>query len=129
MRLLLDTHIYLWAVAGSRELKAPVRRLLQSADSIHVSSASIWEIAIKSRLGKLRADPARLAQAITEMGFEELPVSCKHAAAVADLADHHQDPFDRLLVAQALMEPLRLLTADATLRAYSDIVVCTQDIR
>lgn len=129
MRLLLDTHIYLWAVAGSRDLKAPVRRLLQSADAVVVSSASIWEIAIKARLGKLRADPTRLALAITEMGFDELPVSSRHAAAVAELPDHHQDPFDRLLVAQALTEPLRLLTADTTLRAYSDIVLSVQDIR
>ena len=122
MRLLLDTHIFLWAVAGSRLLKAPARRAIQAADEVYVSAASIWEVAIKLRLGKVEADLGELMAAIESSGFIELPVRAVHAAAVAGLAPHHNDPFDRLLVAQAIVEPLRLLTADAALARYGAIV-------
>ncbi|ODU10510.1 MAG: twitching motility protein PilT [Rubrivivax sp. SCN 71-131] len=123
MRLLLDTHVFLWAVVASPLLKPATRRIIEAADEVHVSAASIWEIAIKVRLGKLRADPAELVTAIDASGFVELPVRAVHTAGVAQLALHHHDPFDRLLVAQALAEPLRLLTADAALAAYGDIVL------
>lgn len=123
MRLLLDTHIYLWAVAGSPRLGPPVRRLIEGADEVYVSAASIWEVAIKARLGKLEADPHALAAAIEPSGFTELPVRASHAAGVGALDRHHDDPFDRLLLAQALAEPLRLVTADAALARYSDIVL------
>ncbi|HUG25213.1 type II toxin-antitoxin system VapC family toxin [Piscinibacter sp.] len=123
MRLLLDTHIFLWAVSGSRLLKPAARRIIESADAVYVSAASIWEVAIKVRLGKLTADPQALADAIEASGFLELPVSAKHAAGVAKLALHHNDPFDRLLLAQALAEPLRLLTVDETVARYSDLVL------
>jgi PIN domain nuclease of toxin-antitoxin system len=123
MRLLLDTHIYLWAVANSPKLKAATRRLIQEADEVYISAASIWEVAIKSRLGKLTIDPQELAAAIEPSGFSELPVRASHAAAVGSMALHHNDPFDRLLLAQALAEPLRLVTADAVLAQYSDIVL------
>jgi len=123
MRLLLDTHVFLWVVAGSPRLKPAARRLIESADETWVSAASLWEIAIKVRLGKLRADPLELAGAIEASGFTELPVRAMHAAGVATLAPHHNDPFDRLLIAQAIAEPLRLLTADAALSAYTDLVL------
>ena len=123
MRLLLDTHIFLWAVSGSALLKAPSRRLIESAERVFVSAASIWEIAIKARLGKIDADPLELTGAINASGFVELEVSAVHAAGVSRLALHHNDPFDRLLVAQALAEPLRLLTADPVLAQYSDVVL------
>ena len=123
MRCLLDTHIFLWAVAGSPLLKPEVRRAIASADQVFVSAASIWEVAIKARLGKIEADPEELVAAIETSGFMELPVRAAHAAGVARLALHHSDPFDRLLVAQAIAEPLKLLTADAVLAKYSDIVV------
>ena len=123
MRLLLDTHIFLWAVAGSPLLKAAARRTIQSADQVYVSAASIWEVAIKAPLGKITADPDELVAAIEASGFVELPVRAAHAAGVARLAPHHHDPFDRLLVAQAIAEPLKLLTADATLARYSNIVM------
>ena len=123
MRLLLDTHVLLWAVAGSPRLKPAVRRMIEGADAVHVSAASIWEVAIKVRLGKLQADPDELADAIDRTGFIELPVRAAHGAAVAKLAPHHNDPFDRLLIAQALAEPLRLLTADEALARYSDVVM------
>jgi PIN domain nuclease of toxin-antitoxin system len=128
MRLLLDTHIFLWAVAGSPQLKPAARRLIESADEVYVSAASIWEVAIKARLGKIEVDPKDLAEAIAASGFVELPVTAAHAAGVAHLDLHHNDPFDRLLVAQALAEPLRLLTVDAVLAKYSDIVLLVEDI-
>jgi PIN domain nuclease of toxin-antitoxin system len=123
MRLLLDTHIFLWAVAGSPLLKPSARRLIESADEVYVSAASIWEVAIKARLGKIAADPHELTAAIGASGFLELSVSATHAAGSAQLRPHHDDPFDRLLIAQALAEPLKLLTADQVLAGYSDIVV------
>ena len=123
MRLLLDTHVFLWAVAGSRQLKSATRTMMQAADEVMVSSASIWEIAIKVRLGKLAADPVALVAAIVDSGFKELPVRALHAAQVAALPLHHTDPFDRLLIAQAMVEPLRFLTADDVLAKYSELVV------
>jgi len=123
MRLLLDTRVFLWAVAGSRRLKPAARRIIESADQVYVSAASIWEVAIKAQLGKIEADADQLVAAIDASGFAELPVRAAHAAGVAGLALHHNDPFDRLLLAQAITEPLKFLTADAVLAQYSDIVV------
>ena len=123
MRLLLDTHIFLWVAAGSPLLKPATRRIIDSADEVFVSAASLWEIAIKARLGKIKADPRQLAAAIEESGLVELPVSASHAAAVANLPMHHNDPFDHLLIAQALSEPLMLLTSDSVLALYSDVVM------
>lgn len=123
MRLLLDTRVFLWAVAGSPSLKPAVRRLIESADEVYVSAASIWEIAIKAGLGKIRADPVKLAAAIETSGFVELSVSATHAAGVARLELHHNDPFDRLLIAQALAEPMKLITVYAVLARYSNIVM------
>ena len=128
MRLLLDTHVFLWSVAASPLLKAPVRKFMTDADAVFVSAASIWEIAIKARLGKIQANPRRLATAIEESGFQELSVSAVHAAAVAELELHHHDPFDRLLIAQAVTEPLRLLTADDLLVQYSDVVLPVAEV-
>ncbi len=122
MRLLLDTHVYLWSVTASRQLKNGVRDYLASAQIVYVSAASIWEIAIKARLGKIEGDPDALALAIEASGFQELPVTARHAAAVAKLPMHHTDPFDRLLLAQAFTEPLRLITADRALAVYGGAV-------
>jgi len=122
MRILLDTHVFLWAIAGSPRLKAPVRKVMQDAEVVFVSAASLWEIATKARLGKLDADPSAVAAAIEASGFVELPVRASHAAKVFDLPMLHADPFDRMLVAQALSEPLRLLTHDPVLAGYSDLV-------
>jgi PIN domain nuclease of toxin-antitoxin system len=122
MRLLLDTHIFLWAVQGNASLKPRVRRMMEAAEQIYVSAASIWEIAIKARLGKIEASAVDLVDAIEASGFVELPVRALHAVRVADLPLHHTDPFDRLLVSQAMAEPLRLLTVDTVLCQYSDLV-------
>jgi PIN domain nuclease of toxin-antitoxin system len=123
MRLLLDTHIFLWAVAGSPSLRLPARRIMEQADQVYVSAASIWEIAIKAKLGKIDADAGELVDAIAASGFSNLPVQAVHAAAVANLPLHHSDPFDRILVAQAIFEPLKLLTVDAVLTQYGDMIV------
>jgi PIN domain nuclease of toxin-antitoxin system len=122
MRLLLDTHIFLWAVQGNASLQPRVRRMMEAAEQIYVSAASIWEIAIKTRLGKIEASAVDLVDAIEASGFLELPVRARHAVRVADLPLHHTDPFDRLLVSQAMVEPLRLLTVDTVLCQYSDLV-------
>jgi PIN domain nuclease of toxin-antitoxin system len=113
----------MWVALGSPLLKSKTRAVIDGADEVFVSSASIWEIAIKVRLGKLNADVDALVSAIVESGFTELPVRASHAARVAGLPLHHTDPFDRLLLAQAMCEPLRFLTADRILPRYSDLVV------
>ena len=118
MRLLLDTHVFLWSVTDSRHLNAEMRAYIASAQAVYVSAASIWEISIKAQLGKIDGDPEHLASVIQPSGFQELPVSAAHAAAVAKLPRHHSDPFYRLLLAQAFTEPLRLVTADRALAAY-----------
>jgi PIN domain nuclease of toxin-antitoxin system len=100
--------------------------MIDAADEVFVSSASIWEVAIKVRLGKLNVDVDALVSAIAESGFTELAVRASHAARVAGLPLHHSDPFDRLLIAQALAEPLHFLTADRILRRYSDLVVLAE---
>jgi PIN domain nuclease of toxin-antitoxin system len=122
MRLLLDTHVFIWSVTASRLLKAATRDYLASAQAVYVSAASIWEIAIKSRLGKIDGDPRLFAAAIEPSGFHPLSITPQHAAAVARLPLHHADPFDRLLLAQAFAEPLRLVTADRMLAAYGGAV-------
>lgn len=120
-RVLLDTHVLLWALAGHRRLPAEARRLMDEHDVV-VSAASIWEVAIKAGLGKLQVDPLAVQQALEPSGFDELPVTAAHAAAVASLPPHHRDPFDRLLVAQALAEHLVLVTTDEQLAPYGDVV-------
>jgi PIN domain nuclease of toxin-antitoxin system len=122
MRLLLDTHIYLWCVKDDKQLSKKARTLIQDASEVYVSSASIWEAAIKAKLGKLSVQIDALARAITESGFLELPITTDHAAYVYQLPDLHRDPFDRMLIAQTISEPLRFLTADSFLQQYSKLV-------
>jgi len=120
-RILLDTHLLLWAVAEPRKLPPGARKRIDAAE-IFVSAASIWEVSIKAALGKLSADPAELLAEIEPAGFTLLPVTGEHAAAVARLPAVHSDPFDRMLVAQARTEPLLLLTNDSLLAGYGDCV-------
>ena len=122
MRLLLDTQLYLRILDDSPRLNRRARDLTLTADEVLISAATIWEAAIKSALGKLRVEPTLLVEEIARSGFVELPITARHTAAVSTLPMHHKDPFDRLLVAQALTEPARLLTSDATLAAYSELV-------
>lgn len=123
MRLLFDTHILYWSFFERGRLSQLALKLIDEAEEIYVSSASIWEIAIKVRLGKMKVDPQELLDRFDESGFQELPVLFKHAILVADLPLHHADPFDRILIAQAMSEPLHLLTADAQLQQYSQLVI------
>lgn len=126
MNLLVDTHVALWALVDSPRLSAEARRWLTGERcTLHVSAASLWEIAIKHALG--RGDmPVSAEQALVQFrasGLRLLPVQPEHAVAVSGLPPIHADPFDRLLVAQALTEPMRLLTHDALIAHYSDTVI------
>jgi len=123
VRILLDTHVYLWWVADSRSLSTTARKKIAGADAVFVSAASIWEVIIKIGIGKLAADPVALVRGIAGSGFESLPVPPEHALALSRLRDHHKDPFDRILLAQAITEPLYFLTADRALSVYSDLVL------
>ena len=125
MRILLDTHILLWALDAPEKLPEEIQDRLESpATEVFFSAASIWEIAIKSALGKLTFPyPSReIANVAQKTGFMELPITCEHAAGVATLPIHHNDPFDRLLIAQTLSLPARLITADKVLPVYSELV-------
>lgn len=126
MRILLDTRVFLWATMASSKLAKPARDLIETAEEVWVSSASIWEIALKIPLGRVDASIDEVTAAIEASGFRELPVTAQHAAAVSRLPAYHSDPYDRLLLAQAVTEPLRLLTADPALRRYSELVIVTQ---
>ena len=126
MRLLLDTHILIWALGEPKRLPKEVRAALESpANEVLFSAASIWEIAIKTQIGRtnFKASPAEITQAALDSGFAELPVRAEHGAKVLNLPLHHRDPFDRLLVAQAMTEPCRLITTDTILGSYSELVV------
>ena len=125
MRLLVDTHLLLWATARSRRLPREARRLLEDpANEVYFSAASLWEIVIKVALRRsdFKVDIGLLRTALVEMGFAELPVTGAHAETLARLPPVHKDPFDRMLVAQSLAEPLILLTNDGVLAAYGDVV-------
>jgi len=125
MRLLVDTHLLLWAAARSRRLPKEARLLLEEpANEVFFSAASLWEIVIKAALHKpdFKVDVTLLRPALSEMGFAELPVSGTHAERLASLPPIHKDPFDRMLVAQSFAEPLVLLTNDGVLADYGDIV-------
>ncbi|WP_045220329.1 type II toxin-antitoxin system VapC family toxin [Desulfonatronum thioautotrophicum] len=123
MRILIDTQIFIWSVLDSDLLCSKARRIMLDADKIYVSAASIWEIAIKTKIGKLQGDPHEFRDAISESGFHELCITTRHSASVHDLPLHHRDPFDRLLLAQAVIEPMWFLTADGFLAKYSKMVL------
>lgn len=122
-RLLVDTHAVLWWLSDSKDLSATARsEIAEPASEMLVSVASAWEIAIKRALGKLRA-PDAMPAAIEAAGFSWLAIAPGHAWAVSELPDHHRDPFDRLLIAQARAEDLPVLTADRRFRPYGIEVV------
>ena len=125
MVLLLDTHVLLWTLDAPERLPREVVAQIESPETtIYFSAASIWEIAIKTALGKVafQYSPEEIARAARDTGFVELPVSSAHGAKVAHLPLHHRDPFDRMLIAQALLMPAQLLTADLALVPYSELV-------
>lgn len=117
MRLLLDTHVLLWAIASPRRLSSEVRRVIETTSSVNVSVVSIWEIGIKRTLGKVDL-PEDLLNVLKFSGFEALPVGLDHALMACELPRHHDDPFDRLLIAQAEIEDLTIVTADRHFTKY-----------
>jgi PIN domain nuclease of toxin-antitoxin system len=126
MRLLLDTQVFLWWLADSRRLGKPARDRIEAADEVYVSAASIVECEAKVAAGLLDADPEEVARGIRASGFLELPVRVRAAAAAGTLKRiPDADFFDRLLVAQAMGEPLLFLTANAALKGYSELVELT----
>ena len=123
MRLLLDTHILYWWFYDPEKLSPVAVTTIKDAEEVFFSSASLWEIAIKVRLRKMKADPRQILHWTGQNDFIELPVFAKHTLLVATLPLHHSDPFDRILIAQAMSEPLLLLTVDTQLKPYSKLVV------
>jgi PIN domain nuclease of toxin-antitoxin system len=120
VKLLLDTHAFVWWDDG--KLPSAVSRRIQRAEDVLVSAVTAWEIAIKSALGKMTAK-ASVAKAMADYGFRELPITVAHADAVRGLPAHHRDPFDRMLVAQAMVDDLVIVSADPLVRRYRVAVV------
>lgn len=121
MKLLLDTHILLWAAGAPAKLSEKARDLIDdSANELLFSVASLWEISIKRGLGRadFEADPRLLRRGLLDHGYDELPIASNHVVAIDSLPAIHGDPFDRLLVAQAIVEGALLLTRDSVLAKY-----------
>lgn len=120
MRILLDTHIALWAVTAHPSLSPQARKIILDADEVFVSVASTWEIAVKHSLGKgdMPVSAAQALQAFTDAGYVLLDIKPEHTIKVEELPPIHKDPFDRMLVAQALCEPLVLVTRDLMVAQY-----------
>lgn len=123
MRLLLDTHIVLWTLIGSPRIASVQDLILSDETEVFVSVVSWWELATKIAIGKLDADLSVLRQTAKDSGFFELTVRGEHTEVLVNLPLLHRDPFDRMLVAQTMVEPMKLITADAVLRKYTDLVM------
>jgi PIN domain nuclease of toxin-antitoxin system len=125
MKLLLDTHILLWCLQESDELPNKARQLILSADEVYASTVNIWEIIIKQSIGKIeiKIDLDDLIQVIEKTGFEILHIKPNHAVKLADLENIHRDPFDRMLISQSLVEPLRLVTGDSMVAKYNANII------
>ena len=125
-RLLLDTRAFLWWLSDSRRLNREARAAISEASAlVHVSAATIWEIAIKARLGKVNPGTKHLDQEIAANHFSELGISARHALAAGNLPLHHDDPFDRMLIAQAQLEELTVVTHDEAFGPYKIPIVWT----
>ena len=121
MKLLLDTHLLLWAAGQPKRLSASARKLLSDpSNELLFSAASIWEVAIKRGLGRsdFQADPRLLRRGLLDNGYNELPILSDHVVAIDSLPPIHKDPFDRLLLSQATIEGITLLTADSVVAQY-----------
>jgi PIN domain nuclease of toxin-antitoxin system len=128
MKVLLDTHLLLWAAIASEDLQSSsalsreARTLIEDeTNELFFSPASVWEVAIKNALGRsdFRVDPHMFRRALLDNGYTELGITSVHTATIANLPDHHKDPFDRLLIAQATVEGIPLFTNDETVASYS----------
>jgi PIN domain nuclease of toxin-antitoxin system len=123
---LLDTHAFLWWLADNPKLVKSARSAISDPSSVvWISAVSIWEISIKKALGKLQIDSDDLVQEISDNGFIELPISARHAVVAGNLPKHHDDPFDRMLIAQAQTDELLLVTHDSAFEPYGVQVVPT----
>jgi PIN domain nuclease of toxin-antitoxin system len=122
VRILLDSNIVIWAMTDRTRLSTAARSTIRQASEVVVSAATIWEIAIKVGIGKLELDMNDLMESLDEAGASRLSVTWEHGLAVQNLPLHHRDPFDRILVAQAISEPLKLVTSDARLRLYGESI-------
>lgn len=123
MRLLLDTHVILWALSANPRLGRQARsRIVEPSNEVFASAASAWEIAIKRSIGKLEA-PADLEAELEREGIDPLVIRIDHALAVGGLPPHHRDPFDRMLAAQSLLESLTMVTADPVFEQYGVTVL------
>lgn len=118
MRLLLDTHAVIWFTGDPDELAPEARAAIVDASTVAVSAASIWEISTKAALGKLRPPVDDLVDELSAWGFDLLPITPSHAWAAGDLPRHHRDPFDRMLVVQAQLEGLTIVTRDPQIARY-----------
>ncbi|CRM61997.1 MULTISPECIES: type II toxin-antitoxin system VapC family toxin [Pseudomonas] len=123
MRVLLDTHILLWSLNDDPRLSSKALRLIENAADVYVSAATFWEMAIKVSMGKLDVDLDEIRDHCLESGFIQLPITSEHAIAVKELEPHHKDPFDRLIVATAISEPMKLLTSDPQVAHYSPLAI------
>jgi PIN domain nuclease of toxin-antitoxin system len=123
MMLLLDTQIVIWAVLDSPKLPAAARQQIARADAVYVSSVSLWEIGMKVSVGRLKLSMSQMEARLAASQAVPLALTWSHAVRAHDIAPHHRDPFDRLLLAQAVTEPLHLLTTDESLGSYSSLVV------
>jgi PIN domain nuclease of toxin-antitoxin system len=131
VKLLLDTHIILWVAGQPEKLAEPARSLLiMPENTLFFSAASIWEIVIKRGLGRedFRVDPARLRMMLDSHGYDELPITAEHTLRVETLPLLHKDPFDRLLIAQARVEGMQLLTVDASILEYRESILNALDL-
>lgn len=118
MTLLLDTLFLLWIADGDQRLTPTAKKIISAADAVYMSAASLWEISMKVSVGKLAVDVDALTESLRNAGLIELSVSIEHARTLKALPPVHGDPFDRMLVAQAMTEPMHLLTLDNALEAY-----------
>jgi len=126
LNILLDTHVALWAITDSPRLSARARELIQApSSSLWISVASLWEITIKHSLGRgdMPISGKDALRYFEQSGYRMRSIEAEHVLAVAELPPHHQDPFDRLLIAQALTEPMRLMTHDQQILRYSDSII------
>jgi PIN domain nuclease of toxin-antitoxin system len=125
MKFLLDTHLLLWTAGDPKRLSAKARKLInEPASELFFSAASLWEIAIKRGLGRddFKVDARLLRRGLLDNGYSELPIGSEHAVAIDSLPPIHKDPFDRMLVAQAMVEGITLLTSDAVVAQYPGAV-------
>ena len=126
MRLLLDSHAFLWWLGDESKLKREAMRAIADPSSVvNVSAATIWELSIKASLGKLNLGTVNLVAEIESNDFVELPIAARHSSAAASLPRHHDDPFDRMLIAQAMHEGLTIVTRDPAFSSYGVSILST----